>query len=80
MVEQVFLAGLPQVETAQSVLLGRIIRDSFMRNDRRMLFRNPNDSIRLWCNGVLSTVTLSHFDRLSPQARLLKKQLTTSPA
>ena len=79
-VEQVLLAGLPQVETAQSVLLGRIIRDSFMRNDRRMVFRNPNDSIRSWCNGVLSTVTLSHFDRLSPQARLLKKQLTTSPA
>lgn len=79
-VEQVFLAGLPQVETAQTVLLGRIIRDSFMRNDRRMLFSNPDESVRPWCNGALSTVTLSHFDRLSPQARLLKKQLAASPA
>ncbi|MBC8291061.1 MAG: hypothetical protein H8E37_12165 [Planctomycetes bacterium] len=71
---------MPQVETAQTVLLGRIIRDSFMRNDRRMLFSNPDESVRPWCNGALSTVTLSHFDRLSPQARLLKKQLAASPA
>lgn len=78
--EQVYLAGLPQVVTAAPVLLGRIVRDSFMRNDRRMLFRNPDEATRLWSNGVLSTVTLSHFDRLSPQARLLKKQLAAGPA
>lgn len=77
-VEQIFIGGVPQMPSAVPVLLGRMIRDSFMRNDRRMLFRKPDDLIRDWCNGSVPTVTLSHFDRLSPQAQLLKKQLAGS--
>ena len=74
-VEQLFVAGLPQVPSALPVLLGWMIRDSFMRNDRRILFRQPDELVQEWCNSSVSTLTLSHFDRMSPQAQLLKKQL-----
>lgn len=74
-VEPVFFGGLPQIESAALVLLGRMVRDSFMRDDLRVVFRKPDDRVRSWCNGTVLTVTLCHFDRLSPQARLLKKQL-----
>lgn len=73
-VEQLFVAGLPQVPSSLPVLLGWMIRDSFMRDDRRILFRQPDALIEDWCNSSISTLTLSHFDRMSPQAQLLKKQ------
>ena len=73
-VEQIFVGGVPQVDSALPVLLARMIRDSFTRQDRRMQFCGPADHTLDWCNRTVSTVMLSHFDRLSPQAQLLKKQ------
>jgi len=74
-IEQLYTGGLPQVQSAVPVLLDRMIQDSLMRNDRRILFRKPNETIRRWCNSSVSAVTLSHYERFSPQAHLLQKQL-----
>ncbi|MDA0590977.1 MAG: GNAT family N-acetyltransferase [Planctomycetota bacterium] len=75
-VDQLYVASVPQMDSAFPVLLARMIRDSFTRQDRRMLFQRPTDHVLDWCNGTVSTVMLGHFDRLSPQAQLLRKQLT----
>jgi hypothetical protein len=74
-VDQIYVDSVPQMDSALPVLLARMIRDSFMRQDRRMQFRSPAGHILDWCNATASTVMLGHFDRLSPQAQLLKKQL-----
>ena len=77
-IQQLFIGCLPEVKSAVPVLLDRMIRDSFMRNDCRILFRNPNEAIRDWCNETVTAVTLSHYERFSPQAHLVQRQLATS--
>ena len=77
-IEQLYFGGLPQVQSAVPVLLDRMIQDSIMRNDRRILFRDPNEAIRDWCNSTVSAVTFSHCERFSPQAHLVQKHLAAN--
>lgn len=58
---------------AKELLIGNLIRDSFMRGDRRITFRRQHaKAAASWTNGSISTVTLSHVPKLSPRGQLLK--------
>jgi hypothetical protein len=63
----------PAAETATTVLIGNIIRDSFMRDDQRIIFRRCDGPVAsAWISDSLSTVTLSHIRKLSARGQLLK--------
>jgi len=63
-----------------AVLLSHLIRDSFMRNDRRILFQPRNaPAAKLWANSAAAAVTLSWFSKLSPKAQALKMKRGTGP-
>lgn len=58
---------------ATELLIGNLVRDSFMRGDRRITFRRDYaKAAASWINGSLKTVTLSHVPKLSPRGQLLK--------
>ncbi len=63
-----------------AVLMSHLIRDSFMRNDERILFQPRNaPAAKLWANSAAAAVTLSWFAKLSPKARALKMKRGTGP-
>ena len=63
-----------------SVLMSHLIRDSFMRNDERILFQPRNaPAAKLWANSASAAVTLSWFAKLSAKAQALKMQRGTGP-
>jgi CelD/BcsL family acetyltransferase involved in cellulose biosynthesis len=56
-----------------AVLMSHLIRDSFMRNDERILFQPRNvPAAKLWANSAAAAVTLSWFAKLSPRAQALR--------
>jgi hypothetical protein len=63
-----------------AVLMSHLIRDSFMRNDERILFQPRNaPAAKLWANSASASVTLSWFARLSPKAQALRMKRGTGP-
>ena len=69
----------PAGESATTVLIGNMIRDSFMRNEQRVIFRQEDGpALSAWTSDSLTTVTLSHIPRLSAKAQLLKRARRTS--
>lgn len=56
-------------------LLGHMLRDSFMREDDSIVF-HPRDESRVgvWCNSTVTSVAYGHYAKLSPTARLLRRQ------
>jgi hypothetical protein len=69
----------PAGESATTVLMGNMIRDSFMREDQRIIFRRDDGPVlSAWTNDSLATVTLSHVPKLSARGQLLKRARRTS--
>jgi CelD/BcsL family acetyltransferase involved in cellulose biosynthesis len=69
----------PAGESATTVLIGNMIRDSFMRDDQRIIFRRDDGpALSAWTSNSLATVTLSHIPRLSARGQLLKRARRTS--
>ncbi|MBI1314896.1 GNAT family N-acetyltransferase, partial [bacterium] len=67
-------------ELLHTVLMSHLIRDSFMRNDERILFQPRNaPAAKLWANSAAAAVTLSRFAKLSPKAQSLKLNRGTGP-
>ena len=68
-VQPVDTIGAPATE----LLIGNLVRDSFMRGDRRITFRREYArAATSWTNAAMTTVTLSHVPKLSPRGQLLK--------
>jgi CelD/BcsL family acetyltransferase involved in cellulose biosynthesis len=73
-VDLLFAGAAKEVgDDATNVLIGQMIRDSFMRNDRRIVFQADQSRFAvLWSNSSVEAVTYGHYNLLSPQAQLLK--------
>lgn len=73
-VDTVFVGAANAIgDDAANVLLGHMIRDGFMRGDRRILFHSDQSRFaKLWSNSQVEAVTCGHYNLLSPQAQLLK--------
>jgi hypothetical protein len=69
-----FLGAAHEVgDDGVQVLIVEMLRDSFMRDDSRLLFHaDQSQFAELWSNGHVEAVTCGHYNMLSPQAQLLK--------
>jgi CelD/BcsL family acetyltransferase involved in cellulose biosynthesis len=73
-VDLIFAGASKEVgDAGVHVLLSHMIRDSFMRNDRRITFHADQARFsELWSNCTIKAATCGHYNLLSPQAQLLK--------
>ena len=74
--ENVFLGAREEYgDAALTCLLGHMLRDSFMRDDQRIVF-HPHDAqqVRTWSNADLTSIAYGHYAKFSPVAQLLKRR------
>lgn len=78
---QFLSAAEPLAAPAMTVLIGQMLRDSFMRGDGRWQFREADQSaVGPWANGAVTAVTCSYYAALSPAAALLKRRQNRAQA
>ena len=74
--ENVFLGAREEFgEATVTCLLGHMLRDSFMRDDERIVFQ-PRDErrVRAWRNSSVTSIAYGHYAKLSPTAQLLRRR------
>jgi hypothetical protein len=74
--ENVFLGTRQEYgDAALTGLLGHMLRDSFMRDDERIVFQ-PHDARRVatWSNADVTSIAYGHYAKLSPAAQLLRRR------
>lgn len=74
--ENVFLGARQEYgDAALNCLLGHMVRDSFMRDDQRIVF-HPYDAQRVgtWSNADFTSIAYGHYAKFSPVAQLLKRR------